>query len=329
MAQWHTRRKKKTEPAMLMKLLPGTRIFSMEMTDELREYGSEHDLRWLFPARDVRYRASIFSSAEGNPIHTPAPMKPKLKARLSAVYALRVYLPCSEMARAVRMRSRARRGVKNRHEQLTRLPQVWWSRVIASRPVHLVEARKANGNVRVSELAVLAKASAATASGREIVEIGTFDGRTTLNLAINGPADSPVFTLDLPPDLPTQFQLDRGERHFVDKPAPGERFRNCATPWVPSASRIVQLLGDSATFDWSPHHGKAGLVFVDGSHAYDYARKDSETAFGLVAPGGMVLWHDYGVWQEVTRALEELEAKHRLGLRHIRGTSLVFWRAAN
>jgi hypothetical protein len=29
------------------------------------------------------------------------------------------------------------------------------------------------------------------------------------------------------------------------------------------------------------------------------------------------------VWEGVTRALEEIEAARRLGLRHIRGTSLV------
>ena len=89
-----------------------------------------------------------------------------------------------------------------------------------------------------------------------------------------------------------------------------------------------QLYGDSSTFDFSAHHGRAGLVFVDGSHAYEYVVADSETARALVAPNGIVLWHDYGVWEGVTRALEELEAKGRLGLRHIRGTSLVVWRNA-
>ena len=73
--------------------------------------------------------------------------------------------------------------------------------------------------------------------------------------------------------------------------------------------------------------GRAGLVFVDGSHAYDYAKKDSETAMRLVRPRGIVLWHDYGVWPGVTQALEELEAARRPWLVHIRGTSLVFWRA--
>ena len=86
-------------------------------------------------------------------------------------------------------------------------------------------------------------------------------------------------------------------------------------------------MGDSATFDWSPHLGRAGLVFVDGSHAYHYVIADSDTAFALVAKKGMVIWHDYGVWEGVTRALEEIEASRQLGLRHVRGTSLVVWQA--
>src|SRR5262245_23957409 len=80
--------------------------------------------------------------------------------------------------------------------------------------------------VRLSELGVLAQAAAASTPGSEIIEIGTFDGRTTLNLAMNAPMGSTVFTLDLPPDHPTQFQLAPGERMFVEKSLPGERFRN-------------------------------------------------------------------------------------------------------
>jgi hypothetical protein len=47
----------------------------------------------------------------------------------------------------------------------------------------------------------------------------------------------------------------------------------------------------------------------------------------LVNSGGIVLWHDYGVWPGVTQALEELETAGHLGLVNITGTSLVFWRA--
>jgi Methyltransferase domain len=253
-------------------------------------------------------------------------MSSQRAARWNGFYALNLYLPLWAMSDAWNRRLRTLRGVENRHAQATALPQVPWSAVLPRRPIRLVETARRNGNVRLGELAVLAQAAASATPGDEVIEIGTFDGRTTLNLSLNAPPRSPVFTLDLPPDQATEFQLAAGERHFVDKPVPGERFRACAPQWREQAGRIVQLIGDSATFDWSAHLGKAGMVFVDGSHAYDYARKDSETAFRLVARGGTVLWHDYGVWEGVTRALEHLETERKLGLRHIRGTSLVVWR---
>ena len=181
--------------------------------------------------------------------------------------------------------------------------------------------------MRLSELAILALAAREAAPGSEIMEIGTFDGRTALNLAINASAGVPIATLDLPADQPSALAIEQSKRRYVDKPAPGARLRDCRDPWRADAGRDVQLQGDSATFDWSPYLGWAGLAFVDGSHAYDYARKDSETAMRLVRPGGIVLWHDYGVWPGVTQALDELEAARRRGLVNVRGSSLVFWRA--
>jgi predicted O-methyltransferase YrrM len=203
---------------------------------------------------------------------------------------------------------------------------VSWPQVLKSRPIELTETAKSDGNVRLSELAILALAAREAASGSEIIEIGT-DGRTALNLAINAQPGISIATLDLPADQMSALAIEASERRYVDKPAPGARLRQCGDVWRAAAGRVVQMHGDSATFDWSAHLGRAGLVFVDGSHAYDYAKKDSETAMRLVMPGGIVLWHDYGVWPGVTQALEELEAARRPWLVHIRGTSPVFWRA--
>jgi hypothetical protein len=249
-----------------------------------------------------------------------------LAARIRGFYALSLYLPVSLLARRLRDRSRTRRGVR-RDTHATALPELAWSEVLARRPIRLVETDKADGNVNLAELAILAQAAAAIPPGAIVVEIGTFDGRTTLNLAVNA-ASAAVFTLDLPPDERAAFTLAPGERQYVDKPQPGARFRDCDPAWQPAARRITQMLGDSATFDWSPYQGRAGLVFVDGSHAYEYVRKDSATAMRLVVPGGIVLWHDYGRWEGVSRALDELETERGLGLRHIAGTSLVAWHAA-
>jgi hypothetical protein len=251
--------------------------------------------------------------------------KARVKARASGLYALGLYLPGSLAAHRLRERNRARRGVR-RDTHVTNLPQADWRELLVPRPIRLVETGKADGNVNLAELGVLAQAAAAAPEGRIIVEIGTFDGRTTLNLAVNAPAQTPVFTLDLPPDEAAAFALAPGERQYVDKPKSGARFRDAAAPWSGAARCITQLHGDSATFDWSPYDGKAGLVFVDGSHAYDYVKKDSATAMRLIAPGATVLWHDYGRWEGVTQALDEIEAERKLGLRHVRGTSLVMWR---
>jgi predicted O-methyltransferase YrrM len=198
--------------------------------------------------------------------------------------------------------------------------------LLPDRPTRLVEAEKTDGNVNLAELGVIAKAAAGVEPGDLIVEIGTFDGRSTLNLAINSPAQCELFTLDLPPELPTHSRLEAEERKYVEKPYPGARFVNDPGKQEPATRKIHQLLGDSFVFDWSRYCGKAGLVFVDGSHAYEYVLKDSESALKLVRNGGCILWHDYGVWKGVTKGLEELEQRAKLGLTHVRGTSLVFAR---
>jgi Methyltransferase domain len=245
--------------------------------------------------------------------------------QLNGLYARAVYLPATILGQSYRRASRRLRGVTR--GQVTRLPQVGWRDLFPARAIALAQPRRQQGDVNLAELAVLATAAASVTTGSEIIEIGTFDGRTTLNLALNSRQHLAVFTLDLPPDTLPKFDLAPGERTFVEKPRSGRHFVEAAGRGVAAAQRINQLFGDSATFDWSAHRGRAGLVFVDGSHAYDYVIADSDTALGLIAWKGVVIWHDYGVWEGVTRALEDIEASRHLGLRHVRGTSLVVWKS--
>jgi predicted O-methyltransferase YrrM len=42
----------------------------------------------------------------------------------------------------------------------------------------------------------------------------------------------------------------------------------------------------------------ADLVFVDGDHSFDAVLADSRSAFDLIRPGGVVVWHDYRVIAE-------------------------------
>jgi hypothetical protein len=133
-----------------------------------------------------------------------------------------------------------------------------------------------------------------------------------------------VFTLDLPPaDIHrSSLPLEADDLQYIAKDGSGARFAGAAF-----AGRITQLLGDSATFDYSAYEGKMDFVFVDGSHSYEYVVSDTKTALRLLKPtGGIILWHDYatGAWPGVTQALNEFYQKdHRFqGLRRIHDTSL-------
>jgi predicted O-methyltransferase YrrM len=172
---------------------------------------------------------------------------------------------------------------------------------------------------------------------KTIFEIGTLRGYTALHLAMNSSPECRIFTLDLPKDdlpkgdlpegappkgkasprvrLPTTLmddlhsQMEVGEYYFRG---------------TPHADRIQLLFGDSAVFDFSPHHGKIDLFFIDGAHSYDYVRSDTENALQCVRPGGVIAWHDFGRvgLNQVSKYIVELSRK--LPIYSVPGGSLAF-----
>ena len=199
-----------------------------------------------------------------------------------------------------------------------KLPEVNLAQLVGAGPVHLLEPYAVDGNVTVTELVVLASI-ARMYRPETIFEIGTFDGRTTLNLAANAP-DARVHTLDLPAGEITGLAVKPGDDKYINKQVSGARFGG-----TEYESRIVQHYGDSATFDFSPFEGTIDLVFVDGAHSYDYVRNDSQIALKLLRRGrGVVLWHDYGT-REVTEAIDDLwEREARFaGIRRVEQTALA------
>ena len=82
----------------------------------------------------------------------------------------------------------------------------------------------------------------------------------------------------------------------------------------------------------TPHTGDYGdnfphstRVFVDGSHAYEYVLSDSERGLSLLRGPGTVVWHDYGEWVGVTKALDELSTRDSrfAALQRIENTTLA------
>lgn len=249
-------------------------------------------------------------------------------AVLIGTLLLHVYPSVWEISRHARRWTRALRGATSRHEQNMTLPASNWRVWTPARRVAVVAREKRNGNVHKGELAVLSALAAAVPMGGRIFEIGTFDGRTTANLALAAPVTTMVHTLDLPATDEALLGLARGEAHMVRKPSSGVRYRAIQRQHGPDMAAITQHLGDSATFPWEEYRDAVDLVFVDGSHVLEYALLDSVYALRAARIGGLVVWHDYGIWPGVTEALDRLHRDLGLPLRRIRGTSLVALRVS-
>ena len=204
------------------------------------------------------------------------------------------------------------------------LPSKSWKNLCSPSDTLFKAIKKIDGNVNLAELAVL-NALCRTFRPKSIMEIGTFDGRTTLNLSLN--SDAELYTLDLPSTSKTALDIDGGDKKYFLKPSTEIGARFCLPPHnlLPCVKRIKQLYGDSASFDFSQWYGKIDFVFVDGAHTYEYTKNDSDIALKLLNPkGGIIVWHDYGEWEGVTRALHELKMKMPFPpLTHVKDTSLV------
>lgn len=200
------------------------------------------------------------------------------------------------------------------------LPVVSPSELLPYQPIEikLIDVEQVDGNTTLQEqiiLLSLAKQRGANA----VFEFGTFDGKTTANLAANLGAGADILTIDLPAADANSAKLPigKGDMRYVMKGRVGAKLEG-----VPN---VRKLYGDTARFDFSPWYGTRDFIFIDACHEYEYVRNDTEIAMKLLKPSGIVAWHDYGEWVGVTRALNEFQAGDpRLrGLRHVRGTTLA------
>ena len=110
------------------------------------------------------------------------------------------------------------------------------------------------------------------AKGRQakrILEVGTYRARTTCALHLNCP-DAEVISYDI----------------RVLESAYREKLQQAAKVQLRHASFIASgaELRRERPFD---------LIFVDGSHYFEHVLEDSRLALELMAPDGIVVWHDY------------------------------------
>ncbi len=115
-----------------------------------------------------------------------------------------------------------------------------------------------------------------------VVEVGALYGGTTVCLAWHLPPGGRVYALDL---LYPEGSVPRLEAWGV-------------------RDRVVLVPGDSRQTIPTLPDG-IGLAFIDGNHAYEYAKSDAEGLWGKMLPGGIMVFHD--VWPQ-TDASDVLSA---------------------
>jgi Methyltransferase domain len=152
---------------------------------------------------------------------------------------------------------------------------------------------------------------------RSVFEIGTFTGLTALTIAMNCP-EAVVHTLDLPATAQPALTIDPGDANYLTSAARIRVFEGRQ-----EAARIIQHEGDSAQFDYSALNEQFDLVYIDGSHSYEYVVKDSQAAFSIVSSRGAIVWDDYSrTWPDIVRYLNE---RVDLKLYRVPETRLVAW----
>jgi len=160
---------------------------------------------------------------------------------------------------------------------------------------------------------------------KQVFEIGTFLGSTTLNLALNIPDDGTVFTLDLEEDYAGEAKQDVADApltkiHLASK-------SSLDFVGSPVDDKIKTLAGNSTTFDFSRWNGSVELVFIDGGHDFATVKSDSENALQIARKDrpSCVLWHDYRNrdYSGLTYYLDELS--QQLLIVHVEDTTLCAW----
>lgn len=151
-----------------------------------------------------------------------------------------------------------------------------------------------------------------------IVEIGSYQGRSTVVLATAVQGLRPamrVAAID-----PHEGLIDMPARpHQQVSPTYEALCRNLNAAGVADAVEVIPLPSTSV-----PWNRPIGLLFIDGLHDYDSVRADLEHFERWIEPGGFVAFHDYSCdFPDVVRFIRELNERPEYGWVEHAGDLLV------
>jgi O-methyltransferase len=135
-----------------------------------------------------------------------------------------------------------------------------------------------------------------------VIEFGTAEGRTAVNLALHLPEEGKIITLDLAP-IPGKNEV-------------GYFYWN-----HPAKAKITQVFCSVTEWDSRPYRGSADVVFADACDLMPGLGAELFHAITVVKPGGVIFRHDYGSSVGATYFWNWVS--DRVPVFHIPGTTLV------
>lgn len=229
-------------------------------------------------------------------------------------------------ASLVAVHPRQNRADYRLQKELKSIPEITLDEILGNRKAEIkfCVQKYEDGRLPDNEAMVLLSILAAE-NPKEVLEIGTFMGHTTREMAENLKG-SIIHTVDLPPDFSADKSSDKGppkdDFHLIARRVVGRDFKGQAVE-----ARIRQHFGDTAAMNFQ-EFGKASFFFIDGSHTYEYCKQDSEKCFALCGGVGTFLWHDCGTMHPgVVKFISEWRGLGR-NIARVEGTTLAYWKSA-
>ena len=163
------------------------------------------------------------------------------------------------------------------------------------RQLGLAHASRIPSWTGAAELRVLHDLAAAAPPNASVLEIGSYLGASSCYLAAGlAERNGRLFCVD----TWQNETMPDGER---------DTFAEFSENVRPVANRIMTVRKRSEDLVTSDVPGPVHLAFIDGDHGYDAVRRDFEIVAGMIAPGGIIAFHDFGDPQfpGVTRVVGE------------------------
>lgn len=178
------------------------------------------------------------------------------------------------------------------------------------------QSGKIEGFLHPIEERCLQWAAARVPAGGTIVEIGSYLGKSAVNLAHGVKKKGKGATV---------YCVDTWRNETIEHALHVDVFDRFMANVLPHADVIVPVRGRSEQMGREWKSGPIDVLFIDGDHSYEGVMHDIESWIPHLRRGGLALFHDTGL-EDVDRAIEA--ARHLIRpSRELKAWSIrVFWK---